>query len=115
MIGRGEIWWASLPDPRGSEPGFKRPVLVVQADAFNRSKISTVLVAVITSNLALADAPGNLSLPRRESKLPKDSVVNVSQVLTLDKAFLKSRVSRVRPGVMEEVSRGLRLVLDLES
>ena len=91
---RGEIWWAELPEPRGSEPSFRRPVLVVQADPFNRSRIGTVVVAVITSNLRLAGAPGNVHLTRRQSKLPRESVVNVSQVMTLDRTFLAERVGR---------------------
>src|ERR1035441_384507 len=82
-IQRGEIWWADLPEPRRSEPGFRRPVLVVQADSFNRSRIQTAIVAVITSNVELADAPGNVLLPARLVGLPRDSVVNVSQLLFL--------------------------------
>ena len=93
MITRGEIWWAELEDPRGSEPGFRRPVVVVQADSFNRSQIGTVLVVAITSNLELAEAPGNVTLSRRASRLPRKSVVNVSQILTLDKGFLAKKVS----------------------
>jgi len=110
---RGEIWWASLGDPRGSEPGYRRPVLVIQSDAFNRSRISTVLVAVITSNLRLADAPGNVRLSQRYSGLRKESVVNVSQVLTLDKRYLAERAGKAPPSVMESVDEGLRLVLSL--
>ena len=82
---RGDIWWASLEQPRGSEPGYRRPVLIVQANAFNESRISTVLVAVISSNLALAEAPGNVRISKSDSKLSKASVVNVSQLLTLDR------------------------------
>lgn len=114
MIGRGEVWWAELPDPRGSEPGYRRPVLVVQADSFNRSKIGTVLVAAITSNLGLAEAPGNVKLTRRDSRLPKASVVNVSRVLTLDRRFLSKRVSRLPGRALERVDAGLRLVLGLD-
>ena len=113
VIRRGEIWWASLGDPRGSEPGYRRPVLVVQADAFNRSRINTVLVVAITSNLRLAEAPGNVRLTRRQSKLPRESVVNVSQVLTLDKRFLTERVGRLPPKLLADVDQGLRLVLSL--
>ncbi|HLN08821.1 MAG TPA: type II toxin-antitoxin system PemK/MazF family toxin [Xanthobacteraceae bacterium] len=87
-IQRGEIWWADLPEPRRSEPGFRRPVLVIQADSFNRSRIQTVIVAVITGNLDRAEAPGNVVLPACSSGLPRDSVVNVSQVLTLDRGYL---------------------------
>ena len=113
MIRRGEIWWASLGEPRGSEPGYRRPVLVVQADAFNRSRIHTVLVVAITSNLRLAEAPGNVRLTRRQSKLARASVVNVSQVLTLDRRVLTERAGRLPPKPLAEVERGLRLVLSL--
>jgi mRNA interferase MazF len=108
---RGEVWWASLPEPRGSEPGYRRPVLVIQADAFNRSRINTVLVAVITSNLQLGEAPGNVRLDRHQSGLRHASVVNVSQVLTLDKRFLTARVGRLPAALMDEVDTGLKLVL----
>jgi mRNA interferase MazF len=110
---RGEIWWASLEPPRGSEPGFRRPVLVVQADSFNESRIATVLVVVITSNLALSEAPGNVRIGKSESKLSKASVVNVSQVLTLDRKYLSKRVGRLPNLVMNRVSEGLSLVLGL--
>lgn len=113
MIRRGEIWWASLGEPRGSEPGYRRPVLVVQADAFNRSRIGTVLVVAITSNLRVAEAPGNVRLTRRQSKLPRESVVNVSQVLTLDKQFLTKRIGRLPPKLLTDVDQGLRLALSL--
>ena len=112
MIKRGEIWWAELADRRGSEPGFRRPVLVIQADSFNRSHIGTVVVA-ITSNLDLASAPGNLGVSRQDSKLPRKSVVNVSQVLTLDRRFLTKRVCRLPGKLMEEIESGIRLVLAL--
>ena len=85
---RGEMWWANLPDPVGSEPGYRRPILVIQDDTFIQSRISTVIVVVITSNIQLAEAPGNVLLPRGVSGLSRDSVVNVSQILTLDKTFL---------------------------
>ena len=85
VIERGEIWWAELPDPTGSEPGYRRPVVVVQADAFNRSRIGTVVVVAVTSNLDRAAAPGNVRLSRRDSRLPRESVANVSHVLTLDR------------------------------
>ena len=90
-MNRGEIWWADMPGPRASEPVFSRPVLIVQSDAFNRSRIQTVLAVVLTSNLLLADAPGNVKLSTRRTGLPKESVANVSQVVTLDKAFLRDR------------------------
>ena len=110
---RGEIWWASLPDPRGSEPGYRRPVLIVQADAFNQSAIQTVIAAAITSNLRLAAAPGNIILRRRESRLSNDSVVNVSQLVTLNKGLLVDRVGRIPLARIREVEDGLRLVLSL--
>jgi mRNA interferase MazF len=110
---RGEIWWASLNSPKGSEPGFRRPVLIVQSDAFNRSRIRTIIAVVVTSNLRLANAPGNIELSAKQSKLPKPSVVNVSQLVTLDKAFLGSRVGRLDEKTMRLVDAGLRLVLSL--
>ena len=113
MIQRGEIWWADLAEPRGSEPAFRRPVVVIQSDAFNRSRIGTVVVAAITSNLELAGAPGNVRLSRRESKLPRESVVNVSQLLTLDRRFLSERVGRLPASAFAQVEAGLRVVLSL--
>ena len=110
---RGEIWWATLRAPEGSEPGYRRPVLVVQDDAFNASKINTVVVVTLTSNRALHAAPGNVMLSKRNTRLPKASVANVSQILTLDKSFLTERVSKVEPSVMSEVDQGLRLVLSI--
>jgi len=110
---RGEIWWASLPAPAASEPGFRRPVLVVQADSYNKSRISTVIVAAITTNVRLAAAPGNVPLTKRQSGLPKDSVVNVSQVLTLDRSRLTERVGRLAASKVREVDAGLVRVLDL--
>jgi len=110
---RGDIWWADLNEPRGSEPGDRRPVLVVQSDAFNRSRLATTIVVVLTSNLRLVDAPGNVMLPARVTDLPKDSVANVSQVITVDRAVLTERVGRVSPTVMSQVEDGLRLALDV--
>ena len=110
---RGEIWWAALPEPVGSGPGMRRPVLVIQANPFNESRISTVVVAVITSNVALAEAPGNVRLGKGDSGLPKPSVVNVSQVLTVDRGLLEELVRVVSARVMERVNLGLRLALGL--
>lgn len=110
---RGDIWWATLPEPTGSGPGFRRPVLIVQADEFNRSHIRTIIVAVITSNLQLAQAPGNVLLSKRNSGLKRESVVNVSQVITLDKAILTDRVGRLSEKPMKAVEEGLRLVFAL--
>lgn len=110
---RGEIWWANLPDPVGSEPGYRRPVLVIQDDIFTQSLINTVIVIVITSNTQLAEAPGNVLLPRETSGLPRDSVANVSQILTINKTFFDERVGSLPAYLQEEVDEGLRTVLYL--
>jgi mRNA interferase MazF len=110
---RGEIWWAVLRSPRASEPGYRRPVVVIQSDAFNRSKMRTVIVAVVTSSMRLARAPGNVKLTPKQSGLPKPSVVNVSQVVTLDKSHLVERVGKVAPSRLRAVDAGLRLVISL--
>ena len=110
---RGELWWASLPTPRGSEPGFRRPVVIVQSDMFTQSHIRTVIVAVVTTNIGLAEAPGNVMLTRGRNRLRKDSVINVSQVLTLDKSFLTGQVGHVSPRELAMLEEGLRLVLAL--
>ncbi len=113
VLKRGEIWWASLAVPRGSEPGNRRPVVVVQSDAFNQSRIQTVIVAVITSNTRLAEAPGNLAPTPAQSGLPRESVINVSQLLTLDKRYLSERVSTLPSEQVSGLNEGLRLVLSL--
>jgi mRNA interferase MazF len=113
VIERGQVWWADLDDPRGSEPGFRRPLLIVQDDAFNRSRLRTVIAVVLTSNLRLVDAPGNVLVPAGMSGLPKDSVANVSQVITLDRDFLAEPAGKIRGRVLEDVDNGLRLVLGL--
>jgi len=110
---RGEIWWAQLPDPIGSEPGYRRPVLIIQDDTFTQSRIRTVIVVIITSNIELANAPGNVFLPREATGLPRDSVVNVSQIFTVDKAFLTERIGALPVSLQEEVDEGLRTVLYL--
>ncbi len=110
---RGEIWWASLPEPTGSGPGFRRPVLVVQSNSFNQSRIGTVVVAVITSNVALAEAPGNVRLSKSEAGLPRASVVNVSQLLTIDRSLLTLRVKALSSQTVARVDEGLRLVMAL--
>lgn len=110
---RGDIWWADLGDPIASEPGYRRPVLVVQSDAFNRSGISTVVVVSLTSALKRAEAFGNVLLPKKRSGLDRDSVVNVSQVTTLDKSELIEEVGSVDGRVMKDVDEGIRLVLGL--
>jgi mRNA interferase MazF len=110
---RGEIWWADLPEPRRSEPGYRRPVLVVQADSFNRSRIQTVMIAIITGNLQLAVAPGNILLPASTSGLPRDSVVNVSQLMTLDRSYLTERVGILPIRLRAALDNSLRLALEL--
>ena len=110
---RGEVWWSELPDPVGSGPGFRRPVLVVQSNPFNASRIATVVVAVITSNLALAEAPGNVRIGRAQSGLPQPSVVNVSQLITLDRTVLSRKVKALPAEAMREVDSGIKLVLGL--
>ena len=110
---RGEIWWASLGEPHGSAPGFRRPVLVVQSNDFNESAIRTSICAAITSNMRLADAPGNVRVTRRVSGLPHDSVINVSQLITLDKQILTKNVGRLPAQSMRDVEAGIKLVLAL--
>ncbi len=110
---RGEIWWATLADPVGSEPGYRRPVLVVQSDEFNESRIRTVVVLTLTSNLRLASAPGNVPCRKTETGLPRESVVNVSQAATINKTRLTQRVGRLPARLMQQVESGLRSVLGL--
>lgn len=110
---RGEVWWASLPPPTGSGPGFRRPVVVVQSNPFNKSRIATVIVAIITSNLALADAPGNVRVGKSESGLARPSVVNVSQLVTLDRELLTQRVRGLPADTMRQIDEGLRLALSV--
>jgi mRNA interferase MazF len=110
---RGEIWWAELPTPIGSEPGYRRPILIIQDDTFTQSRLRTVVVAVITSNVELAKAPGNVLLPCNTTGLLKDSVVNVSQIITVDKTLLTERVGALPSNLQEEVDEGLRMVLYL--
>jgi mRNA interferase MazF len=110
---RGEIWWANLPPPAGSGPGLRRPVLVIQSNAFNDSAIATVIVAVITSNLTLSAAPGNVRISKSVSGLNKASVINVSQLLTLDRGYLTARVKALPGKTMSEINSGLSLCLGL--
>jgi mRNA interferase MazF len=112
-VRRGELWWASLADPSGSGPGFRRPVLIISANSFNESRINTVIVAAVTSNLRLAEAPGNVRLPARGTRLSRPSVINVSQLITADKSFLSERIGHLTPRLLAEVEEGLRLVLSL--
>ena len=113
VVTRGEIWWANLPEPMGSEPGFPHPIIILQSDDFNRTKLNTVIGAVITTNLRLADMPGNLLLNVATSGLTKDSVVNVTQIVTIDKRSLIEHVSRLADRKMEQLDVGIRLVLSL--
>ncbi|MCJ7581501.1 MAG: type II toxin-antitoxin system PemK/MazF family toxin [Candidatus Aminicenantes bacterium] len=110
---RGEIWWAALPTPSASEPGYKRPLLIIQSNDFNRSKIRTVIAVVITSNLRLTAAPGNVSLPHKSSGLPKESVANVSQLITVDKSFLTEKAGILPLDMVREIEAGIRLVLSI--
>ena len=110
---RGEIWWAYLPDAVGSAPGYRRPVLIVQSNVFTSSRIGTVIAVAISSNLRLADAPGNVLLRAQDTGLPRDSVVNVSQIVTIDKQGLDVLIGAVSARMLELVDNGLRLVLDL--
>jgi mRNA interferase MazF len=113
VINRSEIWWANLPDPIGSSPGFRRPVLIVQSDSFNHSKINTAVVLIISTNLNLINSQGNVLLAAKQSGLPKDSVVNVSQLFTIDESLLDEYVETISERKMEQIDKGLRLVLSL--
>ena len=111
MIAQGEVWWADLAQPSGSEPGFRRPVVVVHGDAFNRSRIATVVCVALTSNLRWAEAPGNVRLGARLSGLPKDSVANVSQLVSLDREALTERVGALPAKKLELVLFGIDVAL----
>ncbi len=113
VIHRGEIWWASLIQPSGSEPGYRRPIIIVQSNHFNTSQIRTIVAIIITSNLNLAKAPGNVLLKKKRTGLPKDSVANVSQIVTLDKSYLSEKVGNLTSSQFNKVDDGLRLVLSL--
>ena len=110
---RGEIWWASLEDPISSGPGYKRPVVVISSNDFNSSKINTTIVAIITSNLNLSEAPGNFELTKKNSGLSRKSVVNISQLITLDKSFLTEKTGKLSNKQIEILNDGLKLVLSL--
>lgn len=113
VIHRREVWWADLKEPRGSEPGFRRPVLIVQADSFNRSRLRTVVTVILSSNLRLLDAPGNVLLREADTGLPKDSAAIVTQVVTLDRDYLAECIGKVPQRLMAQVDAGLKLALDL--
>lgn len=111
MIAQGDVWWAELAEPRGSEPGFRRPVVVVQGDSLNRSRIATIVCVSITSNLKWAIAPGNVLLPAGHAGLPKDSVANVSQIVTLDRSVFSEHVARLPSALLQLVVAGIDVVL----
>lgn len=111
VISQGEVWWADLPAPTGSGPGFRRPVVVVQGDALNRSRIATVLCVPLTSNLRWANAPGNVALSPRLTGLPRDSVANVSQIVTLDRELLTELVWKLPRAKLELILAGVDVVL----
>ena len=113
VIRRGEVWWADLPEPVGSEPGFRRPLVVISSNAFNRSAIRTVLGVVLTTNTGIAELPGNVFLSQRQTGLTRDSVANVTQVLTANKSALAERVGKLSEHLMAEMEEGLRLAMGL--
>jgi mRNA interferase MazF len=112
-LARGDVWWVDLPEPKGSEPGYRRPLLIVQNDAFNRSRLRTTIAVVLTSNVRLVDAPGNVLVPARVSGLARDSVANVSQVITVDRGALTERTGRIPSALLEQIAAGLRQALAL--
>jgi mRNA interferase MazF len=113
MVERGQLWWIKFPRPHGSEPGYTRPALVIQADGFNKSRINTVVVVSVTSNLKLATAPGNVRLTKARSGLPKESVANVSQISTVNKSRFTEQAGRLDNLTMQQVDEGLKLVLNI--
>ena len=112
-VKQGEVYWINLPEPRESEPGFRRPCVVVQNDTFNRSRIKTTVICILTTNLRLAQAPGNVALDEGEANLPKKSVVNVSQVLTVNKSDLVSteKIGQLSGAKISLIIKGLKLVI----
>ena len=110
VIAQGHVYWANLPDPAGSGPGFRRPVLVVQGDALNRSRIRSVVCIPLTSNLRWAEAPGNVLLPARTTGRPKDSVANASQIVTLDRELLTEEVGKVSKRQLELILAGIDII-----
>jgi mRNA interferase MazF len=111
VISQGEVWWADLPEPAGSGPGLRRPVVAIQGDAMNRSRIATVICVPLTSNLHWADAPGNVLLAARLTGLPRDSVANVSQLVALDKSLLTERTGKLSRAKVELLLSGIDVVL----
>lgn len=111
VISQGEVWWADLSPPKGSGPGYRRPVVVVQGDPLNHSRLGTAVCVPLTSNLKWADAPGNVSLTAATTKLPKDSVANVSQLIALDKSLLTDRVGKIPRAKVDLLLSGIDIVL----
>ena len=113
QVRQGEVYWINLPKPKESEPGFRRPCVVVQNDTFNRSKIKTTVICILTTNLRLGKAPGNVVLDEGDANLPKKSVVNVSQVLTVNKSDLlaNEKIGQLSQAKINRIIEGLRLVL----
>ena len=111
VISQGEVWWADIGDPTGSAPGFRRPIVVIQGDALNRSRISTVVCIPLTSNIKWANAPGNVLLKKEVTGLPQDSVANVSQIVALDRSQLTERVGKVAPRHLTAIVNGVDVVL----
>jgi len=111
VIAQGHVYWANIPEPTGSGPGFRRPVLVVQGDAFNRSRLRTVVCVPLTSNLRWAEAPGNVLLSAKATGLPKDSVANSSQLITLDRTLLTEEVGKLSKRQLDLILAGIDIVL----
>jgi mRNA interferase MazF len=111
VVAQGQVWWANLPDPVGSGPGLRRPVVVVQGDAFNRSRIATVVCIPLTSNLRWATAPGNVLLAAKDTGLPRDSVANVSQIVTIDRTSLTDLVGTLSSSQVQAILDGVDVVL----
>ena len=113
VVERGEIWWADLPEPKGSMPGYKHPILIIQSDKFNRSELETVIGVIITTNLRLAKMPGNILLLPRQSGLSQDSIVSITQIVSANKSDLLEYVGIISANKMEQIENSLRLVLSL--
>jgi mRNA interferase MazF len=112
VIAQSDIWWAALPEPVGSGPGFDRPVVILQGDTFNRSQIATVVVVLLTSNTRLAAMPGNVLLSSHNTGLPKDSVANVTQIITIDRSLLTERIGRISRWHLESLWAGIDVLFD---
>jgi mRNA interferase MazF len=111
VISQGDVFWLNLDEPTGSKPGYRRPFVVIQNDAFNKSKIATVVVCAITSNMKLASAPGNVQLGKGEGNLSKPSVVNISQVLTIDKDDVQEKIGQLSKKRVEEIVMGFEYLI----